>query len=243
MVRSDSIRMHELTFCGQVKSWCDDLFRQHPEWPFDRAEIEERGRGNNKRADLRIYDRDHETPILCGEAKMPGTPEGRTPYDPALMQDAFQKADNIQAPYFFTWNVNSFVMFDRSKWRVPLIDRKIQQWDLDLGLVSPGDCLRPDVQARIRENLLPKIFSYLARILTGELVNWQMPRVELFVRSLETHLDWPVIGTRDYMVERSSRDKTFASRLQEWMASELGWIADPADSQGWSQALHRADPN
>ena len=107
MVRSDSIRMHELTFCAQVKSWCDDLFRQHPEWPFDRAEIEERGRGNNKRADLRIYDRDHQGPILSGEAKMPGPTAAtvkalaaqfaRAGTDGLENRDVFQTPEVVQA--------------------------------------------------------------------------------------------------------------------------------------------------
>jgi len=243
MVRSDSIRMHELTFCGQVKSWCDYLFRQHPEWPFDRAEIEERGRGNNKRADLRIYDRDHQGPILSGEAKMPGTPEGRTPYDPALMQDAYQKADNIQCPYFFTWNVNTFVLFDRSRWDVPMIDRSVQQWDLQdfgLHLTDAEDCALPEVQSAIREKHLPRIFSYFAGILTGKLVNWQMPPEDVFVRSLETHLDWPVVGTRDYLAARSETDEPFATRLREWMTGDMGWTVDPTNAQAWSEVLLRA---
>jgi len=243
MVRSDSIRMHELTFCGQVKSWCDDLFRQHPEWPFDRAEIEERGRGNNKRADLRIYDRDHQGPILSGEAKMPGTPEGRSPYDPALMQDAYQKADNIQCPYFFTWNVNTFVLFDRSRWDVPMIDRSVQQWDLQdfgLHLTDAEDCASPQIQSAIREKLLPRIFSHFAGILTGKLVNWQMPPEDVFVRSLETHLDWPVVGTRDYLAARCETDEPFATRLREWMTGDMGWTVDPTNAQAWAEVLLRA---
>jgi hypothetical protein len=243
MVRSDSIRMHELTFCGQVKSWCDALFAQHAEWPFDRAEIEERGRGNNKRADLRIYDRDHQGPILSGEAKMPGTPEGRSPYDPALMQDAYQKADNIQCPYFFTWNVNTFVLFDRSRWDVPMIDRSVQQWDLQdfgLHLTDAEDCASPQIQSAIREKLLPRIFSHFAGILTGKLVNWQMPPEDVFVRSLETHLDWPVVGTRDYLAARSETDEPFATRLREWMTGDMGWTVDPTNAQAWSEVLLRA---
>ncbi len=47
--------MHEVEFCAQVKSWLDTLFAQHPEWPFERAAIEQYGSGSNKRSDLRIY--------------------------------------------------------------------------------------------------------------------------------------------------------------------------------------------
>ena len=135
-------REHEVSFCAEVKSWADALFAQHPEWPFGGAHIEKYGKGTNKRQDLRILDREHRTPILTGEVKMPGTLEGRSPYDPALMQDAFLKAKNIQAKYFFTWNVNTFVLFDRSLWDRQMIERRVKDWDLGLGLTTSGDGLR-----------------------------------------------------------------------------------------------------
>src|ERR1043166_8310046 len=115
MRKSPEVREHEVAFCGDVKSWLDALFASRPEWPFTHAKIEQFGTGNNKRSDLRIFVKDRHGPVLAGEVKLCGTPEGRSPFDPALMQDAFNKADNIQAPYFFTWNVNTFVLFGRSK--------------------------------------------------------------------------------------------------------------------------------
>ncbi len=115
------IREHEVAFCGDVKSWLDALFAAHSDWPFSHAKIEQYGTGSNKRSDLRVFRKGSSTPVLAGEVKLPGTPEGRSPYDPALMQDAFNKADNIQAPYFLTRNVNTFVLFDRSKWNAPMI--------------------------------------------------------------------------------------------------------------------------
>lgn len=189
------VREHEVAFCADVKSWADALFTAHPEWPFTHAKIEQYGTGNNKRSDLRIFRGGSDTPILAGEVQLPGTPEGRTPYDPALMQDSFNKADNIQAPFFFTWNVNTFVLFDRSKWNLPMIQRRLWDWNLGLNLTSPGDCKRPEVQARIREQLLPDVFDYLAGIVQGQLVEWGKPPDDIFISSLESHLDWPVNGT------------------------------------------------
>ena len=90
-------REHEVSFCAEVKSWADALFAQHPEWPFGGAHIEKYGKGTNKRQDLRVLDREHRTPLLSGEVKMPGTPEGRSLYDPDLMKDAYDKADDIAA--------------------------------------------------------------------------------------------------------------------------------------------------
>ena len=203
--------MHEVAFCGDVKSWSEALFAQKQKWPFTRASIEDYGRGNNRRQDLRIFGRDRQTPVLCGEVKMPGTPEGRSPYDPALMQDAFNKADNAQIPYFFTWNVNTLVLFDRSKWQVPMIKAGCASRDIGLRLTSSADCRRPEVQAYIRDKFLPAFFDEFAAIVDGKILEWGMPPDEIFIRSLESHLDWPVIGTRDYLGLQCEQDKPFAA--------------------------------
>ena len=238
MVSED--REHEVSFCAEVKSWADALFAQHPEWPFAGAQIEKYPKGTNKRQDLRILDREHSTPILSGEVKMPGTTEGRSPYDADLMQDAFNKADNIQAKYFFTWNVNTFVLFDRARWDRPMIDRRVKEWDLGLRLSHSGDCLRPEVQASIRDKFLPQFFAEFAQIVAGTLVDWGMAPDELFLNSLESHLDWPLTGTRDYLAVQCEQDRAFAARLQGWMTSEMQWTFDPADPENWRQALDRA---
>jgi len=234
------IRENEVAFCADVKSWADALFAQHPEWPFDQAKIEQYGSGNNKRSDLRIYRRGHATPVLAGEVKLPGTQEGRSPYDPALMQDAFNKADNIQAPYFFTWNVNTFVLFDRSKWNVPMIERRVKEWSLPQKLSQPEECTRPDIHLFIREQLLPDIFQQLAEIVDGKIKEWGMPPDDIFIRSLESHLDWPVLGTRNYLLMTSQADPVFKSKLQAWMTEGLNWTFNPDSPENWHETLGRA---
>lgn len=240
MTKKKDIRENEVAFCGEVKSWADALFSAHSQWPFSHAKIEQYGIGNNKRSDLRFFRKGNSTPVLAGEVKLPGTPEGRSPYDAALMQDAFSKADNIQAPYFFTWNVNTFVLFDRSKWNVQMIERRVKEWNLGLVLSSPEDCARPEVQCRIRDKFLPQIFQEFADIVEGKVAEWGMPPDDLFIRSLESHLDWPVIGTRDYLIQTSAKDTSFASRLQSWMAEEMNWTFDSSDPENWRQTLERA---
>ena len=240
MSKLREVRENEVAFCADVKSWADALFSSRPDWPFTHAKIEQYGTGNNKRSDLRIFCKGSQTPVLAGEVKLPGTPEGRSPFDPALMQDAFNKADNIQAPYFFTWNVNTFVLFDRSKWDVPMVERRLKDWDLGFNLTSPGDCKRPDVHAYIRDKFLPELFEMLAGIVEGEVVEWGVPPDDVFIRSLESHLEWPVLGTRDYLIATSATDTVFSSQLQSWMAEEMNWTFDPGDANNWSETLERA---
>ncbi len=240
MKKSHEVREHELAFCGDVKSWADALFAGRADWPFTHAKIEQYGSGTYTRSDLRIFRKGSDTAVLAGEVKLPGTAEGRSPHDHLLMKEAFDKADNVQAPYFFTWNVNTFVLFDRSKWNVPMIERRVRQWDLGLNLTSPGDCQRPEIQAHIRDKFLPQIFDYFAGIVDDRIVEWGMPPDDIFIRSLESHLDWPVRGTRDYLVLTSEQDSTFATKLQSWMSEEMNWTFEPEDPENWRDTLERA---
>src|SRR5437667_5157257 len=99
------IRTYEVTFCSRVAGWANALFAEHPEWPFRRAEIEESRAIKRKRSDLRVYGGAKKL-ILAGEVKMPGTREGHSAHNPALVDDAANKADMAAAEFFFTWNVN-----------------------------------------------------------------------------------------------------------------------------------------
>jgi methylase of polypeptide subunit release factors len=240
MATLSDIRVHEVEFCADIKSAADALFAAHPEWPFSHAKIEQRGVGNNKRNDLRIFRKGHKAPLLSGEVKMPGTPEGRSPYNPALMNDAASKADNAGSAYFFTWNVNQFVLFDRSKFNLPIIERRCHDWDLGLQLRRSADCSRPEVMSAITTRFLPELFALLARIVTEDFTEWGMPPDELFIRSLESHLAWPIMGTSDYLEATCRTDKAFSAKLQAWMAGDMSWTFDPDNPDNWRQTLDRA---
>ncbi len=91
----DKPAIHEVDFCGQAASTANALVRQNPAaYPFHEARVEGfgTGQGRRKRKDLRFFDRDGKV-VLCGEVKLPGTPEGRSAFAEKLMQDAFAKAD------------------------------------------------------------------------------------------------------------------------------------------------------
>ncbi len=240
MSEHSKIRMHELEFCAEVKSCCDELFRSHPEWPFKDVRIEQYGRGNYRRNDLRIFLKDGNTPILCGEVKLPGTPEGRSPYDLALMRDAFEKADNIQCPYFFTWNVNCFVLFDLSKWNVPVINRRLRDWNSGLNLKNPHDCRRPEVLNHVKTKFLPEFFEFFASVCGNKRDDWGLPPDIVFIKALETHLDWPMSGTCEFILEECQRNSSFKADFQKWMANEMGWTVNPSDSDSWHGAVERA---
>src|ERR1035437_5705562 len=98
----EDARQNEVAFCADVKSWSDALFRDDTSLPFHSSAIEQYGHGSQKRQDFRVYSRTEGLRgklALCGEVKLPGTPFGSSPFNPALLQDAYQKATNAACQY------------------------------------------------------------------------------------------------------------------------------------------------
>lgn len=236
MADSD-IRTYEVTFCSRVAGWANALFAAHPEWPFRRAEIEKSKASSRKRSDLQIFGNANKL-ILAGEVKLPGTVDGRTPYNADLIEDSARKADNAGAEFFFTWNVNLFVLFDRKKWHLPLMERRVQDYELGLDLECREDVDRAEVEIRIQE-FLAEFFAQFAEIALGQKPEWGM-RLDLwFIRSFEHHILWPVKLTRDHLWARADADKAFDHRLQEWIAKEQGWLFTRNDPVQWREVLDR----
>jgi len=234
---SADIRTHEISFCGRVKSWADELFRERSELPFKRVEIEETLSKTRRRSDLRIYDRANKL-VLAGEVKLPGTPEGRDPYHHALVEDAYHKADQAQAQFFFTWNVNKLVLFDRSLWDKSLYEKRIQEYDLGLNLQTPDDVGRPGVEASV-QGFINDFFVEFAQIVSGAKPDWGMAPDEYFIRAFNSHISWPVKLTSEFLLAKSESDKGFDAQLQEWMAREQGWLVIRTP-EGWRELVDRA---
>jgi hypothetical protein len=193
------------------------------------------GAGRRKRKDLRFFDYNGKL-ALCGEVKLPGTPEGRSAFSEKLMQDAFVKADNARVQFFFTWNVNEFVLFDRSLWDRPLIDRRVRVWRLARNLFSSEDVAREENLQFIKTHFLPDLLRDLADIISGRRRDWSMPPDDVFIRSLESHLDWPVQLTGAYILDQTGRGKAFDLRVQHWM-SQQDWTFVRTPHEEWVKAV------
>jgi hypothetical protein len=211
---------------------------QDPGFPFAEARLEGFGKGvaKRKRKDLRFFEPSGKL-ALCGEVKLPGTPEGRSPYDEDLVWDAYQKADNAQVQYFFTWNVNVFVLWDRSQWDKPLLERRVREWKLGLTLASPGDVAKRENLEFVRTHFLPDLLRDLADIYTGRRRDWAMPPDDIFIRSLESHLDWPVQLTSAYLIDRTERNRSFDVKVQQWLAGQ-DWLVVRNDADAWRASLN-----
>src|ERR1700674_563981 len=107
-------RKHEVQFCAEVSKWADRLFEARPELPFGSSDIESCGGGSQKRQDFRAYERKEKGRgrlALCGEVKLPGSQQGRSPFDMSLIRDAFDNSTAENCRYFFTWNVEHLALF------------------------------------------------------------------------------------------------------------------------------------
>ena len=205
-------RTHEVTFCSRVSKWADTLFSENPAWGFARTEIEESKGINRKRSDLRIYDAKKKL-VLAGEVKLPGTVEGRNAYNSDLIYDAFHKASGAGAEFFFTWNVNKLVLFDSKKWDVPLMERRLNDWDLGIDLDEPEDVSRPEVEKAIQD-FLAKFFAALHEIAAGKKPDWGMAPDLFFIRAFESHISWPVKLTTDFTSHNPPRIKNSTSSFK-----------------------------
>ena len=210
--------INEVDFCGKIAAAAGPVFSALKDrCPFVDARIEGMGStaGKTKRKDLRFYGANGKL-LLTGEVKLPG---GTSAFDSKLIQDAQQKADHANVQFFFTWDVNTFVLWDRYQQNKPLLDRRINVWPLRLNLSTPREVARPEVLDHIARKFLPDLIADLSDILMGVKLDWSLPPDEVFLRSLESHLDWPVMLLREYLHHGSSTEKKFDSKLQDWMTA------------------------
>lgn len=243
----ENVRKHEVAFCAEVSKWADRLFEARSDLPFGSSDIESFGRGSQKRQDFRVYarsDRGRGPLALCGEVKLPGNPQGRSPFDQIVMSDAFNKATAENCRYFFTWNVEHLALFDRSLWdRETMHERCIGEWKLGLQLDKSTDVARPEVEAKIRDEFLPKFFADFAEIKLGRRASFTEVPSDLYISILESHLAGPmgpVRETRDFLALKADSNAAFDARLRQWMTAEQQWNFDRNDPQNWRETIDRA---
>jgi hypothetical protein len=211
--------INEVDFCAKIAAAAGPIFiHLQDRTPFVEARIEGMGStsGKSKRKDLRFYGANNKI-LLTGEVKLPG---GTSAFDSKLIEDAQQKADHANVQFFFTWDVNTFVLWDRFQQNKPLLDRRIKVWQLRLNLASPKEVARPAILEHIAQKFLPDLIADISDIVRGVRRDWSLPPDEVFLRSLESHLDWPVMLLREHLYRSSESNKPFDTKLQQWMVDQ-----------------------
>jgi type I restriction-modification system DNA methylase subunit len=230
--------INEVDFCAKVAAAAEPIFAALRErCPFVEARVEGMGSttGRMKRKDLRFYGVNRKL-LLTGEVKLPG---GVSAFDSELVQDAQQKADHAGVQFFFTWDVNTFVLWDRYQQNKPLLDRRIKVWPLRLNLASPQDVAQPEILDHVTRKFLPDLIADISDIVTGVRLDWSLPPDEVFLRSLESHLDWPVMLLRQYLYRNAEENPRFDTQLQKWL-SDQGRPFLRNQPEDWRNAIDNA---
>lgn len=236
-------RQNEVAFCSEVSKWSDAFFDSTPHLPFHNSKIEQYATGSNKRADLRFYDKTGDL-LLCGEVKLPGTNDGQSAFNPAVMNDAYNKATAENCRYFFTWNVEELALFDRSRWDAHTMhDRCVQTWQFENRLNDSSDVTRELVIQKLRDRFLPNFFTDFAEILAGTKKGFDRKPAEFYLAVLESYLlgpRAPVRELRNHIEVQFDQSPEFKERFNKWVIKEQNWNFDPNDEDSRLEIYQRA---
>ena len=226
--------MTEWEFTAEVAGWVNDILNKNPSLPFSRAKCEQRGQGSLKRCDLTLIDK-NQKPILTGEVKLPYAKGGSTPYNDTVVSDAWAKALRAGARFFFTWNVNEFVLWETTPDKASYQDQKYKSWQVTA--VHKESHLDIDPTQQAIQSWLDKFLIELSDIVRGTAPIGFKPPDEMFIDLLEAALRTPIMMTFEVLLSRYG-DPKFKKDLDNWMRQE-GWtILD--DEEGIKDNLENA---
>jgi hypothetical protein len=206
--------INEWTFAADVCKTIQGILADNPGLPFSEAKVEEAAKAGRKRRDLTLYGSEGR-PVLTGEIKLPDRPDGQSPYADPLVEDAFNKANAKGLEYFFTWNVNRFVLWKTFEPGKPLADRELEHFNVT-SITHSEEISSPGVESEIR-GFLSHLLARYARILEGTEPIRSRPLDEKFIRVLESALELPILQTGNAIARLYSADRKFARKLDGWM--------------------------
>jgi len=227
--------MNEWEFSGEVVSWINEYLQRNPSLPFFRAKIERTGQGSTKRRDITLLNKSKEA-ILTGEVKLPYAKDGNTPYNDSVVMDARLKAQKAISPFFFTWNVNEFVLWETVPDKLALQDQKYRSWQV-IAIHKPSH-LELSSNLKDIQSWIGNFLGEFSEILRGTASIGVRQPDEKFIDILESSLQLPIILNYEELLSQYST-LAFKRDLDKWMRDEQGWpILD--DPQGISDNLERA---
>lgn len=211
---------HELTFCSAAAGWMNQELETRPELEFGRVAIEQSPRGSRKRRDLTIYDRSGKVAI-AGEVKLPYMPEGGSPYNESIVEDAYRKAGRAGARFFITWNVNRIVLWRTDDAGKPLFERHFHEETL-AQVRDEADLGNPAVQQGIRRGLA-RFLERASQAYSGILPLAKRPLDESFITVLEAALERPIATALAAITVKYGAAPGFTKDLNRWMREVQQW--------------------
>jgi len=213
--------INEWTFSADAAKLIQGILADNPGLPFSEAKVEVGAGTRRKRRDLTLYGTSGE-PVLTGEIKLPDRPDGQSPYADPLVEDAFEKANVKGLEYFFTWNVNRFVLWKTFAPGKPIAERDLEHFNVT-SITRSEEILSPGVQTEIR-GFLTQFLGRFARILEGTEPIRSKPLDEKFIRVLESALELPILQTLQALAKQYEADRRFARNVDGWMRDAQGWL-------------------
>jgi hypothetical protein len=226
--------MNEWTFTSSVSSWINEILARNPHLPFSAAKCEQFGKGTTRR-DLTLYNKDEQI-VLTGEVKLPHQKDGGTPYNANLKKDAFSKARQAKVDFYFTWNVNEFVLWETAPLKTTWQEQKYKSWNVT-NVHQESHIGLPMTEHAIKA-WLAQFLNEFSQILQGIIqIGYKSPD-EIFIDALESALKMPITFSYEEL-ERRYNKNGFKRDLDKWMREEQGWtISD--DPEGRRDNLERA---
>ena len=210
----------EWEFTADVANWITEILLKNPDLPFSKVKCEQRGTGSNKRRDLTLLDR-NQCIVLTGEVKLPYRKDGGSPFNAIVQKDARGKANRAGAPFFFTWNVNTFVLWETLPAKVSWREQNYRSWELTQ--VHRESHLELPMTIHSILDWLPKFLHEFAQILRGAVALGTKSPDEKFIEALESSLRIPILQNIEKLAELYEKPK-FKSELDKWMRDEQGWV-------------------
>ncbi len=227
--------MNEWEFTAEVASWINEIIFKSPNLPFSRARCEQVGEGSFKRRDLTLLDRDQRI-VLTGEVKLPYRKDGGSPYNAAVVTDARAKAQRAGTRFFFTWNVNEFVLWETTPSKTSWQEQNYKSWEVTT--IHRESHLELPMTAQAIKTWLALFLNEFAQIIRGTAsIGFKAPD-EKFIEALESSLRMPIVLNLEKLDELYKKPR-FRSELDKWMREEQGWII-LTDPEGIQDNLERA---
>jgi len=217
---------------GKILLWLNEVIRQG-KFPFEAAEQEVKiktPKGHRRYPDIVIWYKKPDRIACIIELKQPIIDV----YNDDLVHAALEKASWAGIPFFATWNLNKFVLWETFKPGTSLLDRRLHHWDvLDIKRVSELERYERTVKeflsnflsalakyyeekiVKVRELIVPKIYEVQV-----------IPKLypdEILVYRLKAAVDSLYIPISEYILKKKEEDPELFNKVAEWFVKQ-GWI-------------------
>lgn len=227
--------MNEWEFTAQFASWINERLAIDPDLPFSQAKVEQTGKGTRKRRDLTLLDKNEQV-ALTGEIKLPYQKDGGSPFNSRVVEDARAKAKDAKSKFFFTWNVNQFLLWETKPSDIVKKNPNYMSWDVTN--IHSENHLELNITFDAIREFLPRFLSEFAKIYQGLYKLGAKSPDERFIETIESYLHQPILLTVAELTGQYKKPH-FKRDLDHWMRDILGWtIFD--DPEGIRDNLERA---